>query len=186
MTNKIKPLKNFFKHTFCSFEEVEETVILNKIPDYTSASGSSYYYVEKGVFRKSTHWGRLGNCKWRLEPISPSTNIKYKVGYADWTSFYPDNSHDNLYYIAVDFEEKTAQYFHKNDNVYNGTQFLRNDIDTKKRLKQIRSILNLTSWAKYYDYDDLEVLRKAIVTILIESNTDLAIAKQQGLEIATD
>ena len=181
MPNKIKPLKNFFKHTFCSFKEVNENVILNKTPDYTSASGSMYFYTEKGVYRKATHWGRLGNCKWRLEPIDPPTNVKYKVGYTNWDGFYPDNSHDDLYYIAVNFKDNTAQYFHKSDSFYNCTQLLRNDTETKKRLKQIRNILTLTNWAKYYDYDDLSELRKAIVAILINTNTDLATVKQMAL-----
>ena len=43
----------------------------------------------------------------------------------------------------------------------------------KKKIKQIRNLLALTSWAKYYEYDDLDVLRKEIIEQLIYTTKSL-------------
>ena len=66
MTTKTYNKTNFHKHTFCIFHEVDFDVVKELKPNYTSKSGSSYYFVESGVYRFSNHWGRAANCKWRL------------------------------------------------------------------------------------------------------------------------
>ena len=76
---KYFPKLNSLKKTFCVFEEVNTQTIENLIPDFTSDSGSSYYYVKDGMYRKSNHWGRLANSKWRLIDKQLSDE-KFKVG----------------------------------------------------------------------------------------------------------
>lgn len=140
---------------------------------YDSKSGSKYFYTEAGMYRLSNHWGRLANSKWRLEPMDPQTDSKFKVGFAAWNSFYPDNSEEELYYLEVDYNTKTVHYQHKNNPNFDLKPILRTSFETAKKIKQIRNLLALTSWAKYYDYDDLDVLRKTIIDQLIFTNKTL-------------
>ena len=47
------------------YEECEEP---KRKPDYTSESGSRYWYTKKGVVRGSNHWGNgVANCDWPLK-----------------------------------------------------------------------------------------------------------------------
>jgi hypothetical protein len=46
--------------------------------------------------------------------------------------------------------------------LYDGLAVLRTSFDTIKRIKQARNILELTAWAKHFEYSDLEVLRKIL------------------------
>jgi hypothetical protein len=94
MEKNFRPSPNAFKNTFCVFKEVLSDKIENLKIQYDSKSGSQYYYTEKGMYRMSNHWGRLANSKWRLEPLEPQTASKFKIGFAAWDSFYPDNSVD--------------------------------------------------------------------------------------------
>ena len=64
---------NFHKHTFCLFQQVDNSVLTDLKLSYKSNSGSEYYFTEIGVYRKSNHWGRAANCRWRL-----ITNSEYK------------------------------------------------------------------------------------------------------------
>jgi hypothetical protein len=125
------------------------------------------------MYRLSNHWGRLANSKWRLDPSEPNTTSKTKLGFASWDSFYPDNNEQKLYYLEVDYSLKTVNYQHKNNPIYNFKAILRTSFETTKRIKQIRNILNLTSWAKYFDYHDINYLRKKIVDELIYTNQSL-------------
>jgi hypothetical protein len=50
---------------------------------------------------------------------------------------------------------------------------LRTSFETTKRIKQARNLFNLTSWAKYFDYEDLDVLRQKIIDQLIFTNKPL-------------
>jgi hypothetical protein len=47
---------------------------------------------------------------------------------------------------------------------------LRNAAETAKVIRQIKEILESDAWAKYLDYDDLEVLRKEIITDYLTTN----------------
>ena len=114
---------------------------------YDSKSGSKYYYTKSGMYRLSNHWGRLANSKWRLEPLEPVTNSKFKLGYASWDNFYPDNALEELYYLEVNFAKKTVNYQHKNNPNFDNKALLRTSFETTKRIKQVRNLLNLTSWA---------------------------------------
>lgn len=146
---------------------------------YDSKSGSKYYYTKSGMYRLSNHWGRLANSKWRLEPLEPVTNSKFKLGYASWDNFYPDNALEELYYLEVNFAKKTVNYQHKNNPNFDNKALLRTSFETTKRIKQVRNLLNLTSWAKYFDYEDLDLLREKIITDLIFTNKTLDEIKKQ-------
>lgn len=173
MISTFRPNPNSFKNTFCVFKEVNLILIQELKANFESQSGSLYYFTELGMYRLSNHWGRLANSKWRLDPAEPNTIAKTKLGFATWDSFYPDNNEEKLYYLEVDYAKNTVNYQHKKNPNYNAKAILRTSFETTKRIKQIRNILNLTSWAKHFEYDDLNDLRKKIVNELIYTNQSL-------------
>jgi hypothetical protein len=179
MEKNFRPSPNAFKNTFCVFKEVLSDKIENLKIQYDSKSGSQYYYTEKGMYRMSNHWGRLANSKWRLEPLEPQTASKFKIGFAAWDSFYPDNSVDKLYYLEVNYVACTVNYQHKNNPNYDRKAILRTTFETRKKIKQIRNLLTLTSWAKYYDYVAIDDLRKTIIEQLIYTNKTLEEIKRE-------
>jgi hypothetical protein len=173
MEQLFRPSPNSFKNTFCVFQEVLSDKIKDLKVQYDSKSGSKYFYTKEGMFRLSNHWGRLANSKWRLEPLDPETESKFKIGYASWDSFYADNAEEELYYLEVNYSKKTVNYQHKNNPNYDSRPILRTSFETTKKIKQIRNLLALTSWAKYFEYDDLDELRKIIIEQLIYTNKTL-------------
>lgn len=179
MLKNFKPNPNSFKNTFCVFNEVENEAINGLKIQFESKAGSIYYYTEKGMFRQSNHWGRLANSKWRLIPLKEETNSKFKLGFASWDSFFPDNKEDKLYYIEADFENNTVTYQHRNNSNFDGKAILRTSFETTKRIKQIRNLQQLTSWAKHFDYDDIQVLRQNIITKLIFTEKSLEQIKRE-------
>lgn len=179
MEKIFRPSPKAFKNTFCVFQEVLSDKIENLKSQYDSKSGSKYFYTEKGMYRLSNHWGRLANSKWRLEPLEPQTVSKFKIGFAAWDSFYPDNSEDELYYLEANYVLCTINYQHKNNPNFDKNAILRTSLETTKRIKQARNVLTLTSWAKYFDYDDINDLRKIIVEQLIYTNKTLDEIKRE-------
>ncbi len=173
MEQLFRPSPNSFKNTFCVFQEVLPDQIENLKVQYDSKSGSKYFYTKEGMFRLSNHWGRLANSKWRLEQLEPETDAKFKIGYASWDEFYPDNAEDELYYLEANYTKKTVNYQHKNNPKYDKKAILRTSFETAKKIKQIRNLFNLTSWAKYFVYDDLGELRQQIINELIFTNKTL-------------
>lgn len=171
--NPFKPNPKSFKNTFCVFKEVNVSIVEGLKPNYESDSGSRYFYDEKGMYRLSNHWGRLANSKWRLVAMEPESENRTKLGYADWTSFYPDNDVENLYYLEADFEKQIVTYQHKNNPDFDKKPVLRTSPETTKRIKQARNVLTLTNWAKYFDYSDINDLRKIIINELIFTNKSL-------------
>ncbi|WP_310556725.1 hypothetical protein [Flavobacterium sp.] len=176
--NQFKPSAKSFKNTFCVFNELDVKEIENLTLSYKSESGSQYYYTEMGMYRLSNHWGRLANSKWRLIAMKPETSSKYKLGFAKWDSFYPDNNFDMLYYIEANFEDKTVTYQHKNNPNFNTETIVRTSIETTKRIKQIRNLFELTNWAKYFD-SDIDDLRFKIINQLISTNKTLEEIKKE-------
>jgi hypothetical protein len=179
MKKIFRPSPNSFKNTFCVFQEVLSDRIENLKVQYDSKSGSKYFYTEEGMYRLSNHWGRLANSKWRLEPMEPETAYKTKLGFASWNEFYPDNVEEELYYLEADYIKNTVNYQHKNNPNYDKKAILRTSFETTKKIKQIRNLFNLTSWAKYYDYKDLDVLRQQIINKLIFTNKTLEEIKRE-------
>lgn len=168
-----------FKNTFCIFKEVIKPAISSRKFDFESKSGSCYYFTQLGMYRRSNHWGRLANSKWRLEPLDPESESKTKWGFAEWTDFYPDNATELLYYIEVDYSKGTVNYQHKNNPNYNSKAVLRTSFETTKKIKQIRNLLNLTSWANYFEYEDINELRQKIIEDLIYTDQTLEVIKRE-------
>lgn len=179
MEKIFRPNPNSFKNTFCVFHEVTLDSINGLELQYYSKSGSKYFYTKVGMYRLSNHWGRLANSKWRLEPLEPETDSKTKLGFAPWTHFYPDNAHDELYYLEVNYLKKTVNYQHKKNPNYHNNAILRTSFETTKRIKQVRNLFTLTSWAKYFDYEDLDILKKKIIDELIFTNKSLEEIKRE-------
>lgn len=179
MKKNFRPNPNSFKNTFCVFQEMLSEKIENLKMQYESKSGSKYFYTEEGMYRLSNHWGRLANSKWRLEPIQPETESKFKIGFASWDSFYPDNAEDKLYYLEANYVIYLVNYQHKNNPNYDNKAILRTSFETTKRIKQARNILTLTSWAKYFEYEYIDDLRKTIVEQLIYTNKTLEEIKRE-------
>lgn len=169
MATKVYNKSNFHKHTFCIFQEVDLDAIKDLKLSYKSKSGSSYYFVENGVYRLSNHWGRAANCKWRLTSDIKNNN-RIKLGFAKWTDFYPDNDFEKLYFIEVNYSNKTAHFFHKQNKNYTSDYVLRNASETTKVIKQIRTLFDETAWAKYLKEENIEILRKEIIQKLTQSN----------------
>jgi hypothetical protein len=148
---------------------VESSVLLNLKLGYKSASGSAYYFTELGVYRKSNHWGRAANCRWRL-----ITNTNYKnqteiVGFAHWTDFYPNNETEKLFFIEINEAKNEVHFNHKNHPNY-AHQIVRNASDTAKRIKEIKNVLQTTSWAKHLIFDDFEEIKRKMLTELSNTN----------------
>lgn len=169
---------NFHKHTFCIFKEVDVDAIEDLKLNYKSKSGSCYYFVENGVYRLSNHWSRVANCKWRLVKNSavtlsavevPNSN-RTKLGYANWSDFYSDNDVDKMYFLEADYESKTVNFYHKQSSNYFSDKVLRSSSETTKLIKQIRTLFEETAWAKYLNYENIDVLRKEIIEEMITTN----------------
>jgi hypothetical protein len=154
------------------------SLVVNQNPDYTSKSGSSYYFAENGVYRLSNHWGRAANCKWRLQTQKTTNLSRTKLGFAQWNAFYSDNDTEKLYFITVDFETQTVHYQHKESADYQYKFQLRTASETTKVIKEIRNLLTSEGWAKHFDCP-IEALRKAIIEQLITTNESLIDIKRK-------
>ena len=161
---------NFHKHTFCLWKEVSLADFEYQNPQFKSKSGSEYYFTDEGVYRTSNHWGRAANCRWRLMTLGNYKSQHTKVGFAKWTDFYPNDETAKLFFIQVDFEQKSVDFYHKYMPLYDGKATLRNATETAKTIKSIKQVLNEEDWAKYLVYEDLEELRREIVEQLVHSN----------------
>jgi hypothetical protein len=179
MEKIFRPSPKSFKNTFCVFHEVLPDRIAGMPVQYDSQSGSKYFYTKEGMYRLSNHWGRLANSKWRLEAMEPATDSKFKIGFAAWNEFYPDNAEEELYYLEANYDKRTVNYQHRNNPNFDSKAILRTSFDTAKRIKQIRNLFELTSWAKYFDYEDIDELRKGIIDELIFTNKTLEEIKRE-------
>lgn len=169
MTSKIYTKTNFHKHTFCIFQEVSRDSIKGLLPNFNSKSGSSYYFTDNGVYRFSNHWSRVANCRWRIEKnLEVINSKKEKLGFAEWSDFYPDNDFEKLYFIKLN-QNNEVNYFHKN-NVNYSNQVLRTSAETTKLIQQIRVLLNESAWTKHLKNENIELVRTEIIEKLITSN----------------
>ncbi|MFD0964089.1 hypothetical protein [Pseudofulvibacter geojedonensis] len=173
---KIYNKYNFFKHTYCEFQEVSENLFKENPAHYKSKSDSLYHYTEEGVYRYSDHWGRVANCRWKLLANSAYKNQQYHLGFAKWTDFYHLNDTDKLFYILVDFESKKVNFQHIGISNKEG-KVLFTALEAQKRVKQIRKLFSEDKWARYYN-TDIDMLRKEIITDYISSNKSLTVIKK--------
>ncbi|MCL7763268.1 hypothetical protein MPF19_07565 [Polaribacter sp. Z014] len=159
---------NFFKHTFGEFKQIENF----KFPEdtnYKSKSESMYFYTNEGVYRKSNHWGRVANCRWKLISNDNYKNQQIVIGFAKWTDFYPINSTEKIFYIDANFEEKTAIIQPKKEGSKN---YLFTFSEAQNRIKQITQLFKDDKWANYFD-EDIETIRYKIITEFINSTKTL-------------
>lgn len=178
MTDSIYNRTNFHKSTFCVFNEMPLEAVNGIKPNYTSKSGSCYYFTAAGVFRVSNHWGRAANCKWRLQGTSYSAG-RTKIGFAAWTAFHRDNDSEKLYYIEMDFENGSVTFQHKDSEKYQHQFILRTASETTKIIKQIRQLLTTEAWAKHLQEEDIDLLRKKIITALVTTQKPLVQIKME-------
>jgi hypothetical protein len=148
---------------------VEDTAVADLKLGYKSASGSAYYFTELGVYRKSNHWGRAANCRWRLITNADYKNQTEIVGFARWTDFYPNNDTEKLFFIEINEKKNEVHFNHKNHPNY-AHQIVRNASDTAKRIKEIKNVLQTTSWAKHLILDDFEEVKRKMLTELSNTN----------------
>ena len=159
---------NFFKHTFCEFNQVNNFEFPTDI-NYKSKSESIYFYTTEGVYRKSNHWGRVANCRWKINANENYKNQEVIIGFAKWTDFYPINSKERIFFIEVNFKEKTAKIQTQKKN---STNYLFNYSEAHRRKKQITHLLKEDRWGIYFN-DDIEILRSKVISDYIKSNRTL-------------
>lgn len=179
---KIYNKNNFHNSTFCIWKEVPSDEIKEFKISYKSKSGSNYIFNEKGVFRISNHWGRTANCRWRLMSLSNYKNQNTTVGFAKWNEFFPNDDVSKLYFIKVNFDTKTVNFYHKDSTEYDGKAVLRNVSATPKVIQNIKIILNESSWAKHLQFDNFEELQKEIISELIYSDKSFVEIKRKYIK----
>lgn len=170
---------NFFKHTYCKFQNKEIKVLEEQNVHFKSKSGSSYVYTEEGVYRYSNHWGRVANCRWKLSGVNKYQNQQYYVGYANWSDFYSLTSNEKLFSLKVNYETEKVEVSKTSGE---NTDTLFNLTTVFKKKKEIESIFTNPKWMLYYE-EEFEVLQKKIIKKLIHSDKTL---KQVKLELANN
>ncbi|EHO11815.1 hypothetical protein HX057_14915 [Myroides odoratimimus] len=171
---------NFFKHTYCEWQEIPMSFIEGRKPDYKSKTGSMYYYDEKGVARYANHWGRAANCRWKITSDEYKNSV-YTLAYATWDSFFPNNEQEPLYAIIIDEEKKYVTFKHK--GCLNDTNHvLRSASETAKRITKIKEILETDGWYKYLDFINIEEARTFLINGLVNSNIEFLKLKQELLK----
>ena len=83
----------FFTQTMAEFKEVLKKP--DREPDYTSSSGSKYWYSKDGVIRGADHWGDgVASCSWALKGEKEEyygnswlNNTGERYGFAEWSEF---------------------------------------------------------------------------------------------------
>jgi hypothetical protein len=148
-----------------------------KSTHFQSKSGSYYYYTTEGVFRYSNHWGRVANCRWKIQGIENYKNQEYYVGFAKWEDFYPLNNSDKVFYLEVDFLEKQAK-IKRLKNEKSDDCFLMTSEFAYQRLKQIQTLFKEYKWATYFE-EDIDVLRKRLINKLIANNKTIQELKRE-------
>lgn len=159
---------NFFKHTFCEFTQVNDFVFPENT-HYKSKSDSVYFYTDEGVYRKSNHWGRVANCRWRLLSNKKIKSQNFYTGFAKWSDFYPLNETEKQFYITVDFETNSVNFYHK---ATKESAFLFFAEAAQKKVEQIRKLLSDDKWTKYFEQESY-LLKKNVVNQFINSNKSL-------------
>jgi len=159
---------NFFKHTFCEFDLINDFEFPENT-NYKSSSNSLYFYTEEGVYRKSNHWGRVANCRWKLNSEKTLKNQFYYVGFAKWSDFFSINETEKVFYISIDYKNKTVKLQPKKENTIN---FLFTFSEAQKRIKKIKHLLTDEKWASYFD-NSLDEIRMKIISEYINSEKSL-------------
>lgn len=170
---------NFYKHTFAIFNKVAAPDNFEKA-QYISKHGSQYFFTTDGVYRYSNHWGRVGNCRWRLNGIDFKQQTSF-WGYCPWTNFYKNNDSDALFFIENVGTDKFS-YNHIN-NTDKANVIVRSATETARVLKKINEILTDESWAKHLLFDDYQVVQQHFIYQLIQTKKSFLQIKQEYIAI---
>lgn len=169
--------KNFFKNTYCEFKEIDRDSIHGLALQFHSKSNSQYFYTDEGVYRYANHWGRVANCRWRLKTSQPYKNQQYYLAHARWSDFVSLNTSEKIFSIEVDYKNKQVAI---NYNKSEEDVILYSITEVQQKEKEILKLLQEENWAKYF-VDDIEVLRKNIISEYITSNRKLNDIKRDYL-----
>ena len=172
---------NFFKHTFCEWTEVPLETIASLSPNFKSEKGSCYFFTTTGIYRYANHWGRVANCRWKLHSNN-KVSQGYCVGYADWSSFYPNDEREKNYVVCVNFSKKEVTFTHYNC-LKDSNACRRNANDTAKRIVEIKKVLLSDDWYKYINHPDQEEVRKYLITGLVNTNKSLIELKRSFYQL---
>lgn len=178
-----KPLKqinrtNFFRNTFCVFQEIYPCKIKKEDFKYHSKSGSLYFFTDEGVFRYSNHWGRVGNCRWRLIKNTTNEAEKYFYGFAKWDSFYENDEVKQLFFIDQN-EEHNYEVNHKNDVRYDQKWAVFSAQEAKKRLQTIALIQENQQWTQYLNIENNKENQQKAITFLRTTRLEWRAIKQK-------
>lgn len=165
---------NFFKHTFCEFLQVDDFEFPENT-NYKSKSESSYFYTKDGVYRKSNHWGRVANCRWKLISNNNYKNQQTVIGYAKWCDFFPINSSEKIFFIEVNFDKRAANLKVKKEVSEN---YLYTFSEAQKRIKQIHHLFKDDKWTRYFD-EEKDVLEKKLILKFINSDKKIIEIKSE-------
>lgn len=155
---------------------INEDYFNQKPVHYKSKSGSLYFYTDKGVYRYSNHWGRVANCRWKINGIENYKNQNYYTGYANWLDFHSLKSAEKCFYLKVNFEVASAKiYSLKGENTQ--VVHLMSLEFALKRFKEIKTLFKEHKWALYFN-ENIDILRKELISLLINSDKPLQDIKQ--------
>lgn len=172
---KIYNPTNFFKHTYCEFQEADFD-FKDTTKSFKSKSGSLYYYTKNGVYRYSNHWGRVANCRWKLAGAKNYKNQQFYVGYANWTDFYSLTATEKMFFLTVDFDIKKVKI--NVIDAQNNQSFLFSMARAIQRKKEIQNVFTNDKWLRYIDGNSVELQQK-LINQLCSSNTSLQELKRQ-------
>lgn len=158
---------NFFKHTFCEYTQVDD-FDFPEDTNYKSKSDSLYFYTDEGVYRKSNHWGRVANCRWKLITNQKYKNQKTVIGFAKWIDFYPINSSEKNFFITVDYELKSAKIHPLRKELH---QHLFTYSEAQKRIQQIHHLFKDDKWTHYFDIKKEELYQKVVLEFINSNKT---------------
>lgn len=162
---------DFHKFTYCEFEKVPDNFFLKNKAHYKSKSGSLYYYIDKGVYRYSNHWGRVANCRWKISGIEDYKNQQYYIGYANWLDFYPLNNFEKVFYLKVDVINGTTNIYRRTENTSVDNFLMSLDL-AFKRLKQIKVLFKDYKWASYFS-ENIDIVRIKLINKLVNSDKSI-------------
>ena len=155
MEKKLKQIdrNNFYKNTFCIFKEINFGEFRKEDFKYHSKSGSLYHFTDEGVFRWSNHWGRVGNCRWKLETIDEKRIGRKSLGFAFWNDFFENDDSKSLFYIE---KNEKGEYYsaHKDSQNIEPNWALFNAREAKKRLQIIVMVQEDLLWNKHLNLDN--------------------------------
>lgn len=147
---------NFHKNTFAVFQKVSEDTIPDMV-HFSSKYGSKYIFTDKGVYRCSNHWGRVGNCRWRLAEVDYKQQTFF-WGFAHWSDFF-SNKEDQPIYFIEQIDENIFSINHKDAITSDGKPPLRTAKEAAKIIQKLKEITSSTQWAKYLPYENYEEMK---------------------------